>query len=408
MDGLDLALAVFGALVLAFALFSERLRQSPFSEALVALVVGAAIGPAALGLLELTGATRDAVLEHGARLSLAVALVALAMQLRDLGRFREWRGLVVLLAVVMPAMWLTTSLLAGLVLGLSLWAALLLGAIVTPTDPILAASIVTGDLAEERLPPGLRRLLLAESGANDGLAQAFVFLPLAVLTLPTGEAAGHWLGWTIGWEIVGGAALGAALGLGAGRLLEWAHRSDFVEQPYLSAYSLALSLGVLGLAAVVNVAEILAVFVAGVVFVAQLTGEDEQEEERVQEPVSRLLLLPIFGLLGVALPWAAWIDLGWPLLAFAAAVLLLRRLPVVAVTLPLLGGRPLREAVFLGWFGPIGISALLYAQLALRETGLDRVWTAATFVIAFSIVVHGVTAAPATRRYSAPAQHTAA
>jgi sodium/hydrogen antiporter len=402
MEMLDVALAVLGALVLAFAVFSQALRRSVLSEALVALVVGALLGPVALGLLELGGHERDPILEHGSRLTLAVALMALAMQLRDLGRFREWRALLVLLAVVMPAMWLTTSLLAALVLGLSVWTALLLGAILTPTDPILAASIVTGELAERRLPGGMRRAVLAESGANDGLAQLFVFLPLAMLAL-TGDGLGHWLTRTAAWEVGGGAVLGVVVGVAAGRILEWAHEAELVEPAYLSAYSLALSLGALGLAALLGVAEILAVFVCAVAFVAQLTPDDEQEEERVQEPVSRLLLLPIFALFGAALPFEAWLDLGWAAVAFPVAVLALRRLPAAVVALPLLARRPLREALFVGWFGPIGISALLYAQLALEAGAARAIWPAASLVIAASVVAHGVSAAPLTRRFAAGA-----
>jgi sodium/hydrogen antiporter len=405
METLDLALAVLGALVLGFAVFSEVLRRSILSESLLALLVGVLVGPAVLGLLELGGPERDAVLHHGSRLTLAVALMALAMQLRDLGPFREWRSLLVLLLVVLPAMWLATSLLGAVILGLSLWSALLVGAIVTPTDPILAASIVTGDVAERNLPQPVRRAILAESGANDGLAHLFVFLPLAMLTLPAGGGFEHWLTRSTLWEVGGGALLGAAVGAAAGRGLERAHEAGLIEPDYLSAFSLALSLGVLGLAALVGVAEILAVFVCAVAFVAQLSAADEQEEERVQEPVSRVLLLPVFALFGVALPLEAWVELGWTAVAFAAAVMLLRRLPVVVVALPLLGRRPLGEALFVGWFGPIGISALLYAQVALDAAPLDAIWPAASLVIATSVVLHGVTAAPFTRYFGRLPSH---
>jgi sodium/hydrogen antiporter len=395
---LDIALASLGTLVLLFALLSDVLRRTVLSEAIVALLAGILLGPAVLGLLELAGQAEAAVLEHGARITLAVALMALALHLAEEGRFREWRQLVVLLALVMPLMWLATAGLVYLIVGLSLWAALLVGAILTPTDPILAASIVTGRIAREDLPPRIRRTLLAESGANDGLAHLLVLLPILVLAGGADPAA-EWLTRTLALEIGGAVALGAAIGYGAGLLLERAQHAHAIEPPYFGSFSLALSLVVLGLAGLAGVAGILAVFVAGVAFVTNLPPRDEAEEERVQEPVSRLLLLPIFALLGVALPWAEWRELGWRGLALAAAVLLLRRLPFVAILLPLAGRARRADALFLGWFGPIGISALLYARVALEETAIAEIWPATTLVIVASIVAHGVTAAPLTRRF---------
>lgn len=401
METLDLAFAAIGGLVLAIALVSRLLRRSLLSETLVALAAGVVLGPALLGVVDLGAESEAAVLEHGARLTLAVALMAVAMHLREQGPFREWRTLLVLIAVVMPAMWLVSSLLAATILGLSLWAALLIGAIVTPTDPVLAAATVTGEQAEEHLPGRIRRALLAESGANDGLAHLFVFLPIVVLARPSGEAASHWLTHTVLRETVGGVLLGAAVGLLGGVLLERARRAGHVAREYLSSFGLALSLAVLGLAAVLQLADVLAVFVAAVAFVSRLSAEDEEVEEHVQEPVSKMLLLPIFALLGASLPWDEWRDLGWQGAAFAVAVLLLRRLPVVLAALPLLARRPLPDALFLGWFGPIGVSALLYARLAMDSSAVAAVWPAATLVIAASVVAHGMTAMPGQARFPA-------
>src|SRR5918997_5939828 len=138
------------------------------------------------------------------------------------------------------------------------------GAVVTPTDPVGSSTIVTGDLAEKNLPDRVRYSLSAESGANDGLAYPFVFLPILLLSRPPEEALSHWLTHTLLWEVGVAVVFGVLIGYGAGRLLEWAHGKGSMEQTSFLAYTLALSLVVLGGAKLLGSDGILAVFVAGV------------------------------------------------------------------------------------------------------------------------------------------------
>jgi NhaP-type Na+/H+ or K+/H+ antiporter len=105
-------------------------------------------------------------------------------------------------------------------------------------------------------------------------------------------------------------------------------------------------------------------------------------------------------LLGLTIPWEGWIALGWAGPALAVAVLLLRRLPAVLALGPLLGTvRGRGDALFLGWFGPVGVAALYYSTLAVRETGVEAAWTVGSLVICASILAHGVTATPLSRLY---------
>ena len=118
---------------------------------------------------------------------------------------------------------------------------------------------------------------------------------------------------------------------------------------------------------------------------------DPAEEERVQEAVNRFLILPIFVLLGLTIPWEGWLELGWAGLLLALAVLLLRRLPAVLALKPLLGRvRGARDALFLGWFGPIGVAALYYANLSVSEAGVEEAWVIGSLIICSSILVHGL------------------
>jgi sodium/hydrogen antiporter len=284
----------------------------------------------------------------------------------------------------------------------------LVGAIITPTDPVLASSIVTSSLAKECVPSRIRHLLSAESGANDGLALLFVLLPILLLTRPSGEALMHWL--TIGllWEVGAGIVVGAMIGYGAGRLLRWAEAKGFVEQVGFLSITIALALLALGSARLFGVDGILAVFMAGIVFGNVIRGEERAQEANVQETVNQFFSIPIFVLLGLVVPIQQWLDLGWIGLAFVVVLLALRRLPAVLMLRPWLRPLPTSpDAFFYGWFGPIGVSALLYAMLALQQTGEETIWVITSLAICASIAAHGMSATPIVKRYGRRAAVTA-
>ncbi len=245
-------------------------------------------------------------------------------------------------------------------------------------------------------------MISAESGTNDGLGLPFVMLPLLMLTKgTTGEALTEWALRTLLWEVVVAVVLGWTAGMLAGNLLEWVERHEPVRKTSLLSYTLALSLTVLGIGRLIGVDGILAVFIAGRGFVAAATTDERRQEEHVQEAVNQFFILPIFALMGLMLPWDRWMALGWHGVALAAAVLLLRRLPAVlglSRFIPALKRK--KDATFAGWFGPIGVAALFYITHATEQTHLDTIWVAGSLIIASSILVHGMSAAPGIRLYS--------
>jgi sodium/hydrogen antiporter len=403
LNVLYVSLAAVGGLLLLLGLLGGLLKErTPVSEPLIALIAGVLIGPAVLGLLDLAAlGNQTLILEEAALITLGVALVGVALRLPIGYSSSNWRLLFVLLGIVMPLMWIVGGLLAYLILGVPLWVAVLIGAIVTPTDPVVASSIVAGGVAERNLPARLRHAISSESGFNDGLALPFVVLPVLVLTEPPGEVLGHWLTHTILLEIVGGAALASLMGYLAGKTLRWAERKETMERTSLLTISLALSLSVLGVTELLHLNGVLAAFVAGIVFNFAGSSDAKESQEEIQEAISRFFDLPIFVLLGMALPWQGWLDLGWRGPLLVVAVIVLRRLPTVLALRPLLGplrGRA-RDVLFLGWFGPIGAAALYYAAFSLRETGIEEAWVVGSLIICASVVVHGVSATPLTKLY---------
>lgn len=397
-----MSLAAVGGLLLVLGMLAGLIHETGFlSEPLFALLAGVMIGPAAFGVLDLASlGDQETILEGAALVTLAVALMGVALRLPVGYVGSNWRLLVVLLGILMPLMWLGCSILVYLILGLPFWASVLVGAIVTPTDPVVASTIVTGGVAERNLPGRLRHAISAESGFNDGLALPFALLPILVLTRPLGDALPHWLTYTILWEVGAGAALAAFMGYAAGKTLGWAEAKETMERTSLLTVSLALSLTVLGIAEFIGLNGVLAAFVAGVVFNAAGSSEAKERQEDVQEAITRFFDLPIFVLLGMALPWEGWLELGWGGLLLAAAVLLLRRLPAVLALRPLLGPlRGTKDALFLGWFGPIGVAALYYATVSLHETDMEQVWVVSSLIICASVLAHGLTDTPLTKLY---------
>ena len=165
-------------------------------------------------------------------------------------------------------------------------------------------------------------------------------------------------------------------------------------------WSLALFLTVLGVAELFGTSGGLAAFIAGVAFNATGGSDAKERQEVVQEAITRFFDLPIFVLLGMALPWESWLELGWGGLLLAVSVLVLRRIPAALLLCPLLGPlRRTKDVLFLGWFGPIGAAALYYSTHALQETGVEEIWTVGSFVIVASVVAHGITDTPLTKLY---------
>ncbi|MDY7090389.1 MAG: cation:proton antiporter [Actinomycetota bacterium] len=395
MDPLYLGYALAGGIAVALAALSSRIRNLPFSEPLVALLLGVVAGPYVLDLMRISDTGRPPLLEDVARVLLAVSLMGVALRypVRDLRAVLRPVALLVTVGMVLTA--LLSAGLTLLLLGTPMLLAILVGACITPTDPVLASSVVTGGPAEKHLPARLRQMLSMESGANDGLALPLVLVAIALVTHESvGRAVGDGA-----YQILGGAIIGVTIGFTAGRAMNVAIRRDDMSKGTRLIFSLVLAITVLGITRLANADGVLSVLAAGMAYNATVNDEDVAPQNTIDEAVNRYLVLPLFLLLGVELPWDQWVDYGWRVVPFAAAVLLVRRLPVL-----LLLGRPLRlrwrDTMFLGWFGPIGVSALFYLSFSAEEGVADPgLWAAGSLAVAISTVAHGMTAAPGRRLY---------
>lgn len=374
------------------------------SEPLACVLAGVALGPLGFDLLHLNPAANPLhaeILREAARFTLAIAVTAAAMRLPQHWLRGNWRSMAVPLLPGMLLMTLAGALVSALTLGLPLLPCLILGAAIAPTDPVLSAPILTGRLAQRAVPDELRHAMTAESGINDGLGLPLVMLPILLMRHGPAEAASDWFWHVLVWEIGGAVLVGFAAGWLTSRCMAWSRNRRDSEEVSLLTVTISLALATTAGVRLLGGDEILAAFVAGAVLNnANRSFQVEEHHEHFTEALGRFFDLPVMILFGAAIPWIAWGNLGWAGAAFAAGILLLRRLPAW-----LLLGRlmpwthSVRSTLFAGWFGPIGAAALFYAMMIQDETGSAALWPAISLAIGASVLAHGVTGTPFTRLF---------
>lgn len=164
----------------------------------------------------------------------------------------EWKSLLWLLGPGMCAMWVSTALLVwALVPDIPFLYALAVGSCVTPTDPVLSNSIVKGKFADKNIPPKLQKIIIAESGANDGLGYPFLFIALYLFRYVyhdglgqeggAGKAMGYWFGITWGYEIIMSVLYGGLVGHIYRLALRWAERRKFVDRESFLVFAITIA-----------------------------------------------------------------------------------------------------------------------------------------------------------------------
>jgi NhaP-type Na+/H+ or K+/H+ antiporter len=316
------------------------------------------------------------------RLVLGVQLVLAGVQLPSRYLKKEWKPLAWLVGPIMAAMWLATSLLVwALVPGIPLLHALAIGSCVTPTDPVLSAVIVKGKFADHNVPKDLQKIIIAESGANDGLGYPFLFFALYLIKYIGDGAApdsggarvamGMWFGETWGYTILLSVAYGAVVGWLAKELLHWAEERKFVDRESFLVFAISLALFIVGTCGMIGSDDVLACFVAGNVFTWDDWFRLETLDDSLQPTIDMLLNVSIFMWYGAVCPWDLFlhnevVPIG-RLIALGVMVLLFRRLPwVFAIHKFIPQIEEVRQAVFVGFFGPVGVSAIFYLYVTLE------------------------------------------
>jgi len=377
--GFGEALLIMGALLAVVAALSGLMRGTVLSASVLSILLGIVLAQLDLVTIHVD----DAGIVELIELALILTLISdgLVVERELLGR--NWSPVARALVFAMPITLVVLALAAKLLFDELTWAeAFLLGAVLSPTDPVVTSTVVTA----QRVPAAIRHTLNLESGLNDGLALPFVLFFL-VLATPGGDA-GSEAAQLVG-EAVFGAALGVALGLVGGRLHQVVPGG--VTGRYEGIYAIGIGLVAFGLADVTFGNGLIAAFVCAITL-----GVSEHEiTERFVDfsenmsAIFQVLTFFVFGGLIVATGYEGPV---WALPVFIAFALLVAR--PVAVLFALLGTKlPEPQKAFIAWFGPKGVASMLFALLVLGrnvEHG-SLVFDIASFAILASILAHGLT-----------------
>nr|WP_255603232.1 cation:proton antiporter [Oscillochloris sp. ZM17-4] len=370
-----------GVVVIGGALLGGPVERSGLPPLAVFLALGLLIGPFGLRLIHLD--LDSALLRVVATLSLTLVLFTDAMTL-DL---REVRANARMAALILgPGTLIAAALLGGaawLLLGLPPALALILGAALASTDPVILRGMLQGSGMGERMRLALR----LESGMNDVLLLPIVVIALAFVESATPPEAGDLARMLVSLFLLGPLA-GVAVGMSAVRLLVWVRDRFGVRREYEALYVIGVALGAYAAAEALGGSGFLAAFAAGLV-VSSLDVELCDCFLEYGQVTAEMALLFTFVLLGTSPIWSGLGAAGPLTLAFAALALLVR-LPIFALAMRPLG-LPLVQRVTLGWYGPRGLGALLLVLLAVFDgvPAGERLFSLASLVVLASIAFQG-------------------
>jgi NhaP-type Na+/H+ or K+/H+ antiporter len=421
---------IIGVLLVVIGLTDTLRQELPFSTSALYLVAGYLLGPDVYGLLDLRLSEHARLLERLAEAAVLISLFAVGLRLRTPLNDPLWRTPLLLATV---AMVLTIGLLAavGLWLGLTLGGALLLAAVLAPTDPVLASDVqVQHALDRDRL----RFSLTGEGGLNDGAAFPFVMLALGLLGLhDLGPHGLRWWGVDLLWAAAGGIAIGWGLGFVFSRAVVYLRREREQALGMESFLTLGLIALTYGLALAAHTYGFLAVFAAGLAM-RHVEREDNPNEAVAVSPeppsptvsdagpppsadpaqasaymakavldftldIEKLAELTVMLLIGSLLRFEAFTATS--LIVAGALIFVVRPVAIYLTTwaLPLTAGQRRLAA----WFGIRGIGSMYYLAFAMAH-GADShemplIANAVLVTIALSVLLHGSTATPVMRLY---------
>ena len=402
--------ALLAGLVLAFGLVSRRVEGTILTAPMVFVLLGLAIGPAALGWLHLE--LGEGALHVLAELTLVFVLFGDATRI-DLAALRREVGLPIrLLSVGLPLSMVLGAVGAKLLFPeFSWWEAATLGAVLAPTDAALGQAVVSSKV----VPLRIRQALNVESGLNDGIALPFVLVFASFASMGHGETRTpeEWIVFAL-LQVTLGPLVGFAMAWFGGRLFNRAVEAGYVDESFERLGGLALALLCFASAELVGGNGFIAAFVGGITMGNTQRGRCGWTLAFL-EAEGRLLMLLVFLGLGASLAVPALQASTAMVFVYAALSLTVVRMLPVSVSLL---GSALKPSshLFLGWFGPRGLASILYGIILLADAALPHqheVFGIVVVTALLSVFLHGLTAAPGATAYgravrersTCPAEH---
>ncbi|WP_234031278.1 cation:proton antiporter [Mycetocola zhujimingii] len=403
LDLPGLVFAAIGLTTLAAALLPRFLWRLPISTPMVFLAAGIAGFALIPDLPDPDPLAHTEIALHLTEVCVIVSLMGAGLAINRPVGWKRWSTTWRLLAITMPLSILAVTVLGVSALGLGVASALLLGAALAPTDPVLATEVqVSEPVVDEEVDDDEARLALtSEAGLNDGLAFPFTYAAIAISI--AGIAPGGWLGewvavdlaWRLSMGFLGGIAVGWLLGKlffsRAGERLKLTERAE-------GFIALAATFLAYGVTELVEGYGFVAVFVcACTIRAAERAHGYHRVLHNFVEQVERLLTVVVLILLGGAIARGVFDSLQWVDVVVAALFLLVIR-PLAGWIGLAFGKTGPRERGVISFFGVRGVGSLFYIAYGLQHgnfTHPDRLWAIASLVVLGSIVIHGVVATPA-------------
>ncbi|RDW82676.1 hypothetical protein BP6252_03788 [Coleophoma cylindrospora] len=410
--------------LIIYTLFSQFIRNNlHLSEPPLAILVGIILGPYMLGILTPhKWGLDDKIMQEFTRIILGIQCFAVGIELPKLYFNRHWPSVLYFLGPIMTFSWAIASLFAYLVFSTTVPTAMIIGACLSPTDPVLAASVLAKSRFSERVPNRLKHLLSAESACNDGVSFPFLYIGLSIYTTSSASAAfKEWLFITVLWQCAFGLVFGYLIGQVANKLLRYSETNEYISQPSFVVFYLLLAMLSIGLGSTLGSDDFLIAFGAGVGFGHDGWFSKKTKSMPLRAIIDLILNSGMFVFFGSIIPWNQFLPRDitphcgvWQLVLFLFLVLSFRRIPIVVAMKSVIPDiRTYREALFCGHFGPMGVGALFLAieARAQLETGTsiplgkpnmpvppysDRtkaiflVWPVICFVVLGSTMVHGL------------------
>jgi sodium/hydrogen antiporter len=408
---------ILSLFLIIYALFSELIRNRlHLSEPPLATLVGIVFGPRGIGILNpKTWGWQDDITQEFSRIIVGVQVFAVGLELPKKWLKRHWGSVAMMLGPVMTYSWLASAMIIYLVLHTKFTTALIVGACLTPTDPVLSASVLGEAKFSQRIPKRLRDLLAAESGCNDGISYPFLYAGLlAVTSATTGVAVKDWFLDVILWQCLIGTGIGLIIGKVANILLKLSEKNGYIMDFTLFVFYFLLAIFCVGVGSTIGSDDFLVCFGAGTAFAWDGWFSSKTEKIKLPHIIDLLLNSTLFVYFGAIMPWERFTDdlNAWKLLACLVLIFTIRRIPILlALQRWIPDIRNYREALFAGHFGPMGVGALFLAieARARLETGssiplphppkhspnqepIDTVWPIICFVVLGSIMIHGLSA----------------
>ncbi len=403
-------LAVLGIAVLATAVLPGPLHRLPLSMPILAVGLGAVLFSLPLGLDGPRPGADDDIAERLTELVVIVSLTGAGLKLRRAVGWRSWMTTWRLLGITMPLTVAAIAVLGSVGLGLPIASAVLLGAVLAPTDPVLASEVQLPGPGEDDdiRADSIRFALTSEAGLNDGLAFPLTNLAIAI------AVGGNWF---VGWfldDVVLKLTVGLVAGVVLGRLIAWltfGRRSKFAfARSGEGLVAFGITLTVYGVTELLHGYGFLAVFVAAVTLrQSERSHEFYGVMHDFADTLERIASLLFLLLLGGAAVDGALAGLTLPGVLIGLGVVFIVR--PVAGWIGLLGtDDDAKSKMAISFFGIRGMGTIYYLAYAVSEeffTAVRPVWAVAVFTILVSIVVHGVSAGPVLERIDRSARSAA-